>query len=839
MKFLRGITLLVKALVVLVVFCLMTSVPAGMATKEAINQNLIKKEKTADDNAAPLVCPGAGLLISEFLANPAGGTDSPFEYVELRATRTINFATTPYSVVFTNNGNANANGWVAGGALTYAFNITTGTVNQGDVVYVGGSSMVPTGTKLRTINTGTTGGDGGIGNAATSGVLGNGGANADSIAVFDAAIGSVNSSTVPIDAIFFGGGIGTAVVTGGTQGYQLPVNDNYAGGKLQSTSFFAPDPGSDQTIVATGAFSLATCTFTTNRTWALGTLTDGTSSVTLFAPGAPTITENTASSFVNLPATIGGALSSVISDPTDPGLTLGIDFTLADPDTPVNSLNVTVSSSNAAVVPNANLNLTGSGATRNLKITPAGVGYSNITVTVSDGGQTGTYLINYAASAAPVTPGDIQFHTGKSDASTAIAVDASYMLVADDEDQTIRLYHRSNSGTPVNSFDFTASLGLTDINGGVPREVDIEASTRIGSRIYWLGSHSNSSSGASRPNRNRLFATDVSGAGAATTLTFVGRYDNLKTDLINWDTTNGHGLGANFFGLAFSAAVGVIPESPDGSGFNIEGLTIAPDGTTGYISFRAPISPASARTNALIVPVTNLQSLVTGNPTAGPAIFGTPIQLSLGGRGIRSIERNTAGQYLIIAGPSGAAGAAPNDFRMYTWTGNPAQAPVLNSVNLTALNTGGSFESIVEVPTPLGFADQFLVSTIEVLSDNGDTIYYNDGVAAKDLANNQHKKFRSDTLTLTVPTAAAVSVGGRVMTTSGRGLARAKVTMTDNQGQVRSTLTNFWGYFKFDEVETGQVYTFTVNAKRYEFEPRVVNVIDALDDLNFIPTNSP
>jgi hypothetical protein len=49
------------------------------------------------------------LLISEYLANP-NGTDSPFEFVELRATRTINFATTPYSVVVANNGTATANG---------------------------------------------------------------------------------------------------------------------------------------------------------------------------------------------------------------------------------------------------------------------------------------------------------------------------------------------------------------------------------------------------------------------------------------------------------------------------------------------------------------------------------------------------------------------------------------------------------------------------------------------------------------------------------------------------------------------------------------------------------
>ena len=166
-------------------------------------------------------------------------------------------------------------------------------------------------------------------------------------------------------------------------------------------------------------------------------------------------------------------------------------------------------------MPNANLVLNGGGtAARNLKITPGGVGSALITVTVSDGTSTGIYAISYSASSASNTPATTVYHSGKPDDSTAIAVDADYMFIADDEDQRLRLYDRQNSGLPLNGFDFTGNLGLTDISGGVPREADIEASAQGGNRIYWLGSHSNSSTGADRPNRSRLFATDISGAGA-------------------------------------------------------------------------------------------------------------------------------------------------------------------------------------------------------------------------------------------------------------------------------------------------------------------------------------
>ncbi|MBL7936437.1 MAG: choice-of-anchor I family protein [Bacteroidia bacterium] len=217
-----------------------------------------------------------GLIISELMVNPSG-TDSPFEYVEFRVSKNIDFSITPYSVIVSNNGTATSAGWVAGGSLTYGFSINTGTVAAGDVVYVGGSSMAPTGIKLRTINTGTIAGDG-FGAAATGGVFGNGGGNADGVAVFAADIATITNTTVPVDAIFYGTAIGTA--TTATGGYELPVNDLYTGGKVQTSSFLASDPGAVN-LIATGTFDPVSNTYTSNRVWSTGALTDGTSSVVL------------------------------------------------------------------------------------------------------------------------------------------------------------------------------------------------------------------------------------------------------------------------------------------------------------------------------------------------------------------------------------------------------------------------------------------------------------------------------------------------------------------------------------------------------------------------------
>jgi predicted extracellular nuclease len=456
----------------------------------------------------------------------------------------------------------------------------------------------------------------------------------------------------------------------------------------------------------------------------------------------PSIAEATAHGWIDLPATgAGGWLSGVLDDPTDPARSLGIDFYLADLDTPLANLQLGVSSSNQAVVSNANLMLSGSGANRKLQITPSGAGLTTITVTVADGSSSASYEFNYGASAASPLPASSRFHTGASDASSAIAIDANWMLVADDEDQILRLYSRQQSGLAQAGFDFSSSLGLA---GG--SEVDLEASSRIGNTIYWLGSHGNNTSGADRPNRERLFATALSGSGSDTSLSFVGDYRYLEDDLIAWDAANGNALG-----LAASAAAGVLPEQA--AGFNIEGLCIAPDGSSAYLAFRAPTIATTAsggNQRALIIPVTNFTSLVAiGGGSPGAAQFGNPISLDLGGRAIRSIEANASGEYLIIAGPSGAAtGVAPADFRLFSWSGNAADAPVLRQADLSALLSGGSFEAIVEVPNALNAG-----SSLQLLSDNGDTVWYGNGVISKDLEigagfGKPLQKFRSDWLSL-------------------------------------------------------------------------------------------
>ncbi|MBA3786621.1 MAG: carboxypeptidase regulatory-like domain-containing protein [Acidobacteria bacterium] len=85
------------------------------------------------------------------------------------------------------------------------------------------------------------------------------------------------------------------------------------------------------------------------------------------------------------------------------------------------------------------------------------------------------------------------------------------------------------------------------------------------------------------------------------------------------------------------------------------------------------------------------------------------------------------------------------------------------------------------------------------------------------------------------PTAAGATVGGRVLASNGRGLAKARVTLTNSSGETFTSITSSFGYYEFSDVSPGQTVILSVSSKRYQFTPRVLNVGEDLYDLDFIP----
>jgi hypothetical protein len=87
-----------------------------------------------------------------------------------------------------------------------------------------------------------------------------------------------------------------------------------------------------------------------------------------------------------------------------------------------------------------------------------------------------------------------------------------------------------------------------------------------------------------------------------------------------------------------------------------------------------------------------------------------------------------------------------------------------------------------------------------------------------------------------IPTAAAVSVGGRVIDSAGVGISRAMVTITDPvSGITRNAVTNSFGNYSIEGVPAGRTYTAVVSHRRYRFAggQRVITVNDELNDVDF------
>jgi hypothetical protein len=497
------------------------------------------------------------------------------------------------------------------------------------------------------------------------------------------------------------------------------------------------------------------------------------------------------------------AFSGVVGDANDPLALAGIGFTVQDAGG-AGAVQVTARSNNQAVVADTGLAASNQAGNAVLRITPTGVGYADITVTLTNaGGASLTRTIKYAASANPAAGTSPRWLAGRSDASTAIVIDASTMLVGDDEapaqDASGNAMPAGNSfsaygpagGLPVKPLmlDKTA-LGLADATACAgagltgldscksDEEMDIEASFALGSRIYVAGSHSNNKSGKSRTDRWRLAAMDVSGSGASTALTAQGYYRWLREDLRSWDAAAHDGLTANYLGLVASSDGGATkaPEAETMSGFSIEGMSTSPDDSAAWLGFRAPLVPApgapavaadsaTGRTHALIVPVTNFAALPAADGgSKGSATMGQPIRLDLNGRGIREIRKNAAGEYLIIAGPSASAtGSAPRNFQLYSWDGRVNGAGLALNLRpraadlaaITVPHTACSAEGIGAMPASLDAG-----GSVDIISDCGDADFYNDGQAAKDLPYAAWKKARLDSLA--VPALSTVALSTQV-----------------------------------------------------------------------------
>lgn len=309
---------------------------------------------------------------------------------------------------------------------------------------------------------------------------------------------------------------------------------------------------------------------------------------------------------------------------------------------------------------------------------------------------------------------EVLTHGGMCDPSASISVGNDLFLAASDEDNVLRLYHRREGGAPRAHFELTRFL---ELNKKSP-EADIEGATELGGKVYWITSHAPNKDGKPRPNRYRLFATEVKATSTGAGVTPVGKpYKSLLTDMLASPDLEKYEL---------EEASKRPPK--DRNALNIEGLAATPDGKL-LIGLRNPI-PAG---KAVIVPLENPAEVIEGKA----AKLAPPIELELGGLGIRSLEYSAPRKaFVIVAG----AYDGEDRSRLFLWSGNAAEAPqAVEGVDFKGWN-----------PEALVFYTDD-VDRIQVLSDDGGL--ETNGVRCKDMDEEQ-RKFRSGWIRVPVSGAA-------------------------------------------------------------------------------------
>ncbi len=230
---------------------------------------------------------------------------------------------------------------------------------------------------------------------------------------------------------------------------------------------------------------------------------------------------------------------------------------------------------------------------------------------------------------------------GVGDASAAVAVGDRFVITASDEEHQLRVYNRVLGGLPVSTFDLAPHLSFH----GLVQELDLEGAAVLGSRVFWIGSHSRSQSGQRRPSRENLFAVELLRVDSTPELKFVGQScTRLLEDLF-----------ASSIGRTFRLREASKADTRSREGFNIEGMCSSAEQHL-WIGFRTPIPDR----RAILVEITNPNAIVSGQRV----IFGRAVTLDLEGLGIRDIAFDGRRYYLVAGAHDGKDKAA-----LFRWNG--------------------------------------------------------------------------------------------------------------------------------------------------------------------------
>lgn len=290
-------------------------------------------------------------------------------------------------------------------------------------------------------------------------------------------------------------------------------------------------------------------------------------------------------------------------------------------------------------------------------------------------------------------------YRGRSNVSGALALDPDHFAVADDETNALGIYLRGDreaSQAPLALSEIFAG----EIRDGKRQELDLEGAARIGDVYFWIGSHSTNSEGKHRPARRCLFGMHLTEAkpGKFSTTRHGSVYRHLIADLKR---------DLRYAAYHFDLAETIAPKEI--GGLSIEGLAATPEQGL-LIGFRNPLAGGCVENGRLVggktllAPLLNPLEVLQGHA----AEFEAPIELDLGGHGIRDIAWRQDREYLIVAGPYHANVDRLEQHRLFLWNSASGEFEYLEHIDLGELNIEAAFF----------FPDR--TDRVELLTDDGE-----------------------------------------------------------------------------------------------------------------------
>jgi uncharacterized repeat protein (TIGR01451 family) len=216
------------------------------------------------------------------------------------------------------------------------------------------------------------------------------------------------------------------------------------------------------------------------------------------------------------------------------------------------------------------------------------------------------------------------------------------------------------------------------------------------------------------------------------------------------------------------------------------------------------------------------------------------LRMDFGATGSKTFHIGTSNGYSPVIANATALGTNPSSLTMRAVEGSHPNAPnpsgalkrfwqITETGDLSAVLTFNYLQSDVP-PVP--------ESSLELKRYSGTGTFFNTIPASIDTSANTAvtaspvSEFSDWTLLSPLaPTAANASVSGRVITSDGRGVFGALVTITGPNGYVRHAITNPFGYYRLIDVPVGGTYAVGANHKRFVIHGRAVSVMDDIADM--------